>query len=344
MSTRSGLDAQVGLAAESTFGTVATPTRFVEFDNEDFKETPTWLEGEGLRAGRKYKRDSRVAVSRYDVNGKLDTKLATRGFGLLLKALIASNPTVTQIGTTGAYEQIHLPGDHYGKSYTVQVGRPEPGTGTVRPFAFTGCKVTQWELSVNDGDHLKLSATWDGQSEDTTTGLAVASYPAASALYNFSHATLKLGGTAAKGGTPEKLTITGGTAVAAVINQVSIKGENPMAADRYGVGNAGRKREQIENDYPSITGSFDAEFAKTELYDRFKAGESVAMELAFALGDAGGGNPYAFSFVAPKIRLKDATPSVDGPGIVKAGVDWEVYDDETTAPFQFRYVSTDTAV
>src|SRR5687768_6941717 len=139
MTTRSGLDAQLGLAAESTYGTGVVATRFLEFDEEDFKYVPTWLEGEGIRAGRKFKRDSRVSVARKNVTGKVDCKVANKGFGLLLKHMIGSSATATQIGATDAYAQLHTPGDHVGKSLTFQVGRPEPGTGTVRPHAFTGC-------------------------------------------------------------------------------------------------------------------------------------------------------------------------------------------------------------
>lgn len=340
MTTRSGLDAQLGFAAESTFGTGVPVTRFLEFDNEDLKFMPTWLEGEGLRAGRKFKRASRVGVSRKDVNGKVDIKVPNKGLGLLLKHMIGSSATATAIGATTAYEQIHTPGDMYGKSLTFQVGRPEPGTGTVRPFSYTGCKVTSWEMTLQDGDHLKLSVTLDGRDEDTTTGLATASYASGAELYNFSHAALRLGGTPATAS--GKTTITGGTAVAAVINQIQLKGESPMAVDRYGVGNAGLKAEQLENDYPTVTGSLDAEFAKTELYDVYKAYDALALELVLEFGEADTGEPFHLSFVAPAIKFKESGPSVDGPGIVKAGVDFEVYDNGTDPTFQFRYVSTDT--
>src|SRR5439155_11090690 len=121
------------------------------------------------------------------------------GLGLLIKNMIGSSGTTTVIGATAAYQQIHIPGDLYGKSMTIQIGKPEPGTGTVRPFAYLGCKCSQWEMSVSDGEHLKLSTTWDGRDEDTSTGLATASYASGAGLFNFSHATLKLGGTATTG-------------------------------------------------------------------------------------------------------------------------------------------------
>lgn len=344
MGTRSGLDSQAGMVGESTYGTGLTVTRFFEFDDEAFEFVPTWLEGEGLRAGHKFKRDSRVGITRKDANGKLDIKVPTKGMGLLIKNMIGSSGTTTVIGATTAYQQIHTPGDMFGKSVTWQIGKPEPGTGTVRPYAYVGCKCTQWEMSVSDGDHLKLSTTWDGRDEDTATGLATASYPTGVALFNFSHATLKLGGTAATSGTPLQIAITGGTSVAAIINSITIRSENPMAGERYGVGNAGLKSEPLENDYPSATGSLDAEFAKVELYDVFKAGTSVALELTFSLGDAGGGNPFLLSFIAPKIRLKKAAPQVSGPGIVRMATEFEVYDDEVNAPYQFKIVSSDATI
>lgn len=343
MATRSGLDAQVGFKNETTVGTEVTVDHFLEFDNEDFKETPTWLEGEGLRAGRKYKRDSRVGIVRYDVNGKVDIKVPNKGLGLLIKHMLASSGTPVQIGATTAYQQIHTPGAHVGVGATWQVGRPEPGTGTVRPFTYRGCKCTQWEFSVSDGGHCQLSTTWDGWRESTATALATATYASSMGLFNFSHGSLKLGGTASTGGTPSQITVSGGTAVG-VINQVTLRGENPMAAERYGIGNAGVKSEQLENDYPTITGSLDAEFAKVELYDVFKAATSVALELAFSFGDAGGGNAYLLSFIAPAIKLKDAGPSVDGPGLVRMSTEFEVYDDEVNAPLQIKIVSTDTAL
>lgn len=344
MATRSGLDSQAGFKTEAVFGTEIVVDHFVEFDNEDFVEVPTWLENEGLRAGRKYKRDSRVGIVRYDVNGKLDVKAPTKGLGMLIKHMIASSAAPAQIGVTTAYQQIHTPGDHVGKGLTVQIGRPEPGTGTVRPFTYRGCKCTQWELSVSDGEALKLSTTWDGLREATATGLATASYTSGAAIFNFSHATLKLGGTATTSGSPSQISVAAGVTAATIINSITVRGENPMATERFGVGNAGVKSEQYENDYPTITGSFDAEFSKAELYDVFKAGTSVAMQLTFSTGDAGSSNPFLLDLIIPKIRIKTAPPSVDGPGLVRMNVDWEAYDDEVNAIAQIKLVSTDVAL
>lgn len=342
MATRSGLDGQIGFAAESTYGTAITVTRFPELNEEDLSEQLTWLEGEAIRSGKKYKRDGRVSVSRREVKGKTEFNLSNKGFGLLLKACIGSSATATQIASSTAYKQVHVPGDLYGKSMTIQVGRPEPGTGTVRPFGYLGCKVASWELSCSDGGYLKLSITWTGRQEDTITGLATASYIAAQQLFNFSHATLALGGTASTAS--GEMSVSSGVAVATIIKSISIKGENPLADDRYGLGNAGLKAEPLENDYPTITVDLDAEFAKSELYDVYKAGSSTALQASWSFGDAGSSNPFLLGFIAPKYRLKSAPPKLSGPGLVNMSVSGECYDDETNAPYQIKYVSTDTAI
>src|ERR687888_957662 len=343
MATRSGLDSQCGFVTESTRGTAATATKFLEYDDEDFSLIPTWLENEGLAAGRVTKRGSRVGVSRYDVNGQLTFKHGTKGFGTLWKHCIGSSISPVQIGATTAYKQLHVYSARYGLGLTVQVGRPEPGTGTVVPYTFAGCKITSWEFSVSDGEPAKLVINFDGKSETTATALAAASYPAAQAIFTFKDAiNFKLGGTASTAS--GETSISGGVAVATIVNNFTIRGEVPLAADRYGVGNQGFKAQQIENDYQTITGSLDAEFGKSEFYDLFSGATSTALQLDLSKGDAGGGNPYLLSFIAPFILLKTAKPSVDGPGLVRMATEFEAYDDGTNPTLQVKLVSTDTTI
>ncbi|MEZ0072273.1 phage tail tube protein [Planotetraspora sp. GP83] len=172
MSTGSGLDAQFGFAQETTVGTPVTVTKFLEFAKEGIKFDPGFLEPTTLRAGRVFKRNSRVTQTRKSVSGDIELPVSSRGMGVLWKHAIGSTATPLQISTTTAYRQTHIPIGKFGLGLTVQVGRPEPGTGTVRPFTFTGIKVSEWEFSISDGDvgMLKLSA--DGWDESTATALA----------------------------------------------------------------------------------------------------------------------------------------------------------------------------
>jgi hypothetical protein len=342
MATGTGLDAQLMVGAETAWGTAVTPDHTFEFNDEGLKLDPTFLEPTGLRVGTKYKRASRVSISRKSVSGDITLEHATKGMGLLWKHALASSATPTAL-TSPAYEQVHTPGDFRGKGLTIQVGRPEPSTGTVRPFTYTGCKVSQWELSVSDNAIPTLKLTFDGRSEDTATALAAPSYISGSKVFSFANATLKLGGTAST--TSGKTSVTGNTAVATVVTEVSVQGAAPMAADRFGIGNAGLKSEQLENDTPTITGSLTAEFNKAELYDLFTNNTTTALVLTLT-GDAIGasGSSDTLEVILPAVKLKGASPNVGGPDIVSMSTDFEAYSDESNPPIQVRIVSADATL
>ncbi|GHA01513.1 phage tail tube protein [Streptomyces echinoruber] len=343
MPTGSGLDAQLMVGAETTWGTAVTPDHAYEFNEEGIKLDPSFLEPTGLRVGTKYKRASRVSISRRSVAGDVTLEHATRGMGLLWKHALGSALTAPTALTTPAYEQVHVPGDFRGKGLTVQVGRPEPSTGIVRPFTYTGCKITQWEFSVSDNAIPTLKLTFDGRNEDTGTALAAPSYLSGSKVFSFAGATLKLGGTVST--TSGKTSVSGNTAVATVVTEVSVQGQAPMAADRYGIGNGGLKAEQLENDTPTITGSLNAEFNKAELYDLFTNNATTALVLTLT-GDPIGasGSNDLLEIILPAVKLKSAAPNVGGPDIVQMNTDFEAYSDETNPPIQVRIVSGDSTL
>ncbi|MEV7684466.1 phage tail tube protein [Streptomyces bungoensis] len=343
MATGSGLDAQLMVGAESTWGTAVTPTNTYEFNDESLKLDPTYLEPTGLRVGTKYKRASRVSISHKSVSGDITLEHSTKGMGLLWKHCLASAVTTPTTLTSPATEQVHTPGDFRGKGLTVQVGRPEPSSGTVKAFTYAGCKVSQWELNVSDNAIPTLKVTFDGRSQSTSTALAAASYTSGAKVFSFANATLSLGGTAATAS--GKTTVTGGTAVATVVTEVSIQGAAPMASDRFGIGNGGLKSEQLENDTPTITGSLNAEFNKAELYDHFTNNDTLPMVLTLT-GDPIGasGSSDTLEIILPAVKLKAASPNVGGPDIVSMSTDFEVYSDESNPVIQVRIVSGDAAL
>ena len=340
MTTGTGLDAQLGVKLETTVGTEVTVDKFLEFNSEGMEFDPSYIEPEGLRVGVKFKRGSRLVQSRKQVSGSVELNYATRLMGTLWKAAVGSTVTTPVLIAGSAYKQIHQTGDLLGKSLTLQVGRPEPVSPyTVRAHTYRGCKVTGWEFTVSDNEVAKLKLELDGWDESTATALATASYVAAEE-FNFSQCSaFKLGVTIA--GTTE-LTASAGTAVTAVVNKLTIKGENGLATERYGLGNAGLKKEQLENAIPTITGTFEAEYSKTEFYDVFKAGSATSLQILFEGSLISGTDKNALEFIAPEIRIKKVTPTVEGPDIVKANVDFEVYSNGTLNPFQVKVVSADS--
>jgi hypothetical protein len=339
MATGTGLDAQLGFKLESTWGTPVTVDKFVEFDSESLNWEPTWIEPTGLRVGTKFKRASRLVQSRQTVGGSFDLQFATRTMGTLVKAMLGSTVTTPTVIAGSAYKQVHTPGDFVGKSLTVQVGRPEP-SGTVRAHTYEGCKVTGWEFSVSDGETAKLSLDIDGQTELTATALATASYVSAGVFSFADVSVFKLGGTPSTTG--GEISVAGGATVTTVVKGFSLKGETPMATERFGLGNAGQKVEQLENDTPTFTGTLDAEFNRTEFYDLFKANTTTAIELKLESSIISGTDKNTVHIVIPAAKFKTAAPNVDGPDIVQMSVDFEVYSNEVDAALMFKLISADS--
>lgn len=343
MATGSGLDAQIGMKTETTVGTAVVVDRFFDFNMSDLAFAPSYIEGSGIQAGRKFKSVNQAGIARKSAGGKIEIPVLQKNFGWFWAHFIGSAGAATQIGTGAAYKQIHTPGDLRGLSFTTQVGKPEPDTGTVKPFTYNGCKVTDWDLTFADNANTVCSFTVDAWNEDTVTALAAASYPTGAVEWNFSHVnTFTLGGTAATAA--GETTITGGTAVASVVSSVSFAGKNTLAADRFGLGNAGIKKEQLETDFTSITGTFKAEFNSADFQTEFAAGSSVAIQLDSVGAVIAGADTYLLSVIVPAAKITKAPVVVSGPGLVTVDGEFMVYDpdDGSNPAFQLKIVSTDT--
>ncbi len=341
MPTGTGLDAQLGFKLETTYGTGVTVDRFMEFNSESMTWEPTWLEPSGLRVGTKFKRASRLVQSRQTVSGSIEMEHATRNMGALWKLALGSAVTTPTLVLGSAYKQVHVPGDYIGKSATIQVGRPEP-SGTVRAHTYAGCKVAGWEFSCSDGEYATLNLDIEGRSEATATALATAAYVAGAEVFNFSQVTVfKLGGTATTAA--GETTIAAGVTVPTVVTGVTIKGETPMATERYGLGNAGLKNEPLENDIPMVSGTLSAEFDRTTFYDLFKANTTTALELKFEGSVISGTDKNTLSFILPAVKFKAVAPNVDGPDIIQADIDFEAYADEINPVLQVKLISADAS-
>lgn len=344
MTTGTGLDAQFGIALETTVGTAATPDTFLEFNSEGIAYDPGFVEPTGLRVGQKFKRGARLVKSRDMVTGPVNLNHATNGFGILWKLCLGSSVTTPTQITGAAYTQHHTTGDLQGKSATVQVGRPEPyASFTVKPHTYSGCKVTSWEFSVADNDVAKLNVEFDGWAETTATTLGTASFVTGAEEFSFADVSdFELGGTVTESN--GVLSWTSGTDVTSIVKSFTLRGDNALATERFGLGNGGTKAEQLENGVPTITGTLEAEYKQDEFYAYFKANTAKSLRLKLtgsAIGTSGSSN--SLEFIIPEVRFKSVTPQVGGPDIVMASAEFEVYADESNNPLQVTIVSSDSS-
>jgi len=168
MAVGAGLSASLGIATETTFGTPVAVTRFIEFDSESVKLKKNTTQGMGLRGGGLVPRASRRVNAAREAGGDLQFGVTTTGFGIVLQHMLGSYTTTPTSVGGGLYQQVHNIGTLQGKGFTTQIVRPDTsGVLTQNAFTYPGCKITDWEVSVDTNADVKAKLTIDALDEAT---------------------------------------------------------------------------------------------------------------------------------------------------------------------------------
>ena len=315
MATGSGIDAQLMLAEESTWGTAVTPTRAYELRSESIGHAIGRVESAGIRSGQRVQRSDDWASGAEAITGSVELELSSKNMALLGKHMFGSIVTAG----AGPYTHTLTPGSKTGKGLTVQVGRPDV-SGTVQPFTFAGGKITAWELSCEAGSEDPALLTLDMvfKSETTGTSLAAASYTSSNNLFNWTHLGITVAGSAVNW------------------RSFTLSGESPMKTDRY-TGGAATIDEPIENALHTYEGTLALDFTSLTQYARFTAGTEAAMVATFTRGTD-------LHAITMNCRFDGAPPAVDGmdllgievpfkciaTGADSTGITWVVTSSEST--------------
>lgn len=326
MPLRSGLAAQIGFVEEVTYGTYLAPTRFLEFVSEGVAQSIERIESEAIRAGTTLLRSDRWAPGRVGIGGDVELEVATKGFGLLFKHMLGSSVITTPGGGTLTRDHTHVLADLFGKSLTVQVGRPSVA-GTVHPFSYSGCKVASWELSNEVDGILKLTLTLDGQVEVTAQALGAASYPANDALLVYTGGAIQV------------------AAGAFDVKNISISGDNGLDTERYFIRATSPqlKKEPIQASFTEISGTMEVEFTDLTAYNRFVNGTVASVTATWTGPLIEGALNYGVTVTLPAVRFDGETPNVDGPEILSQSIPFKVLDGLASPPITILYRTTDTA-
>jgi len=328
MAIGSGLGAQLGIAAESTYGTFVAPTKFVEFTKESLAFKKTTAQSTGIAAGRQLALSSRRVLTRKEVQGSIDLEITNKNMGLLLQALMGTSVTPVQQAVTAAYLQTHTLADTAGKSLSIQKGVPLT-TGTVTDKSFLGCKVTSGEFSCGVGEMLTGTFEFDGRDCDETQTLAAASYSNMSPFH--------FGQLGVKAGTYSSETALDG------IRKVSCKIERPQDVERFYANASALKKEPISNDLTKISGTLETDYVATTLDDLHTSDNATSLVIEF-IGPLIASTYYeTFRITLPAVRFDEGPPVVDGYGVVKPTFNFVGLYDGTNMP-KIEYMSTDTAL
>lgn len=316
---------QLGVAAESTFGSYVAPTKFVEFTGESLQWNQERIESKGWQAGTRVISASRWKPGKISVAGNIDLEVSTKSFGLFFLHAIGAG-TITTAGTvTPTYLHTFTLGDLLGKSMTVQVGM-EDLAGTVHPFSFKGCKVSSMSLGCATGELLTMSLGVIGRDLDTGQALGTASYATDPELFAFTEGALTVG-------------TTGGTVTVTAKNW-TLDVDNSLSTDDYTLGSA-LVREAVEPAMRKVTGTIDADFADLVEFTRFKDGTEATLVMKFETSTVIEAALKPYVKVTANIRYDGDTPSVGGPEQVRQPIKYAVTTPSTGEALTIAYQTTD---
>lgn len=331
MAVASGIGSQLGLVAESTYGTYVAPTRFLQADKVALKKVKNTAQGNGLGAGRLMPLATRRVLTTKAGEGSIELEVVNKGIGLLIQALMGTTVTPVQQAATPAYLQTHTLADPIGKSLTIQSGVPD-ASGTVRAFSFLGSKVTSATFTFEVDKEVTGSFDIDARDITEAQTLATASYATNTRPFVGTDTSIKIGAS------------FGAEASVSGITKATVKIERPQKTDRFYFGAAGLKAEPLTNDWAQITGTLTSDFVdKTILADRFAADSQFSLVLE-AVGLQISGIYYdTFRITLPACFLDGDTPGVDGPDVVSGDFPFACLFDGTNLP-KIEIISTDTVV
>lgn len=322
----SGLGAQVGVAAEATYGTFKTPNRFFEFSSEGLNLSRGFILSQGLRAGRMYQSSTRRTATTRSASGPVAFETPTAGLGPWLNLLHGETVTPVKEGATTMYKQTHNIGttDPFTKSITLQVGKPNTA-GTVDPYSYPGTIATALEFAIQTGSNMTTTVTTDNRDEVTSEALAVASYPTGLESFNFTQVKVKVNSV-------ELAECRGAT--------VTLNG--PRDTSRYYLG-AVQKAVPLTNAYNGAAVSLNVDYGGQTLYNIFAKAEIVPVEI-IAQGAAVEAIKKELKFVCAACGLDGDSPNVPGPAVLTQTVPVVVLDNNTNPPVVATYVSADSAL
>jgi hypothetical protein len=318
---------QFGTANESTYGTVATPTRFFEFSDESIVADNQRAESEGMRVGLRTPRADRSEPFRVGASGSVNLDVTTKGFGFWLPHMLGSIATAGP--TDSNFTHTATEGALVGRFFTAQLGRPFVGTSTVQPFTYSGCKLTGWELAADLDGLLTCRLDIDARDEDTTTGLATASYPSDHRVFVWAGGSMTVGGSNVD------------------ISNFRVSADLGMDTNRRFMRSSVAKKEPLEDSMRSYEWSFTAEFDSITQFDRVRAANRAAMFAQIvATFDGpvahGGTTLPRLQVTMPECRFDAGNPVVSGPGKIMVEFSGVARTPNSGSPMTITYRTTDT--
>ncbi len=300
----STLNASVGLAVESTYGTPTTASiRHFPFITDGVEPEFAVVEADDeIRAGALTGRVSQNAPYVAGASGPLELYVPTKGFGIVLVHALGSVATGAVVDANYTHTITPTATGLNGKSFTYQANRPFHPSGTSQAVTFHGAKVNALELSIEKEGFLKASVDFDCEDIDTSTALAALNYPTIGAgLEKF----------------PWSLAQVTVNAVAVETTMFRFALNNNLKTDRRYVRNSALKKEPVRDGRLDVEWELEVDWSDLTQYNRVAAatigGRVTQIVATFdGPGALAGTTVPRLAITIPAARFDEGLPTVSG--------------------------------
>lgn len=327
------LTTQLGVKAETTWGTAVTVDRFFEFESETIKPDAKRVESAVLRSGTKGMREDRFVPYVSSYAGSVTMPVLTKGFGFFLQHMIGGSVTTGSL-TDSTYTHtatLNSSATLCGKGFTAQFNRPLGDCQqTDQAFTYEGGKVSSWKVSCDQGGAVMAELSLVFEAGTTATALATASYPTGMELFPFGASSLTIAGSAVD------------------VKSWSVECDNGLKVDREMIRSSYSIKEPVESSMREVTFSATLDYdALATVYNRVISSTSSGAMAAVVITSLGptlaGTTTYpGLVITMDKVRFDDGVPNVSGPDMAEIQLTGKALIPASGTWLSVAYRSTET--
>jgi hypothetical protein len=332
ISLGSGLGGFAAIAAQPVYGaTFVTPTRVLMIKSAKATWDPHLVYGGPYLEGGITVVPGAARLPTYlDAKGTLAGDMTNTAAALLLKTALASNASLTALGTTTAFELGGASGasmgvaDTNGSYFDMQFAPPTTD-GTQQKYNLASNVITKAEWVFDRAGLVTYSYDFDAQTVQTTTALITPTFPTGAVAFGMASASSVF-----------KVGAFGSEATIDGIRKATFTLDRKMATDRIYLGSP-LKQSPITNNYVDLSVTLEADFTpanKTAIWDLFLANTPVsiiATSVGSQIGATGQFNTFGMNYTNCFLD-SNAEPNLDGPDIVKNTVTFKGTVDAAADP------------
>jgi hypothetical protein len=324
-----GWNSTIGIAKETTFGTKATTTAYMEFNSESLAQEIEELRIDSINCSRDYIKRVQTNESisgsieaHLDVGSDAIVNIIRQAFGGTISSASITADSAAHTLDLGDMESNAPTGGSDMKSLTIQ--KKVGGSW----FDFVGCRVNQLTIAGNIGEPIMITADIVGKTASTSSDSLTCVYSDTIPLM-FNGVTIQNADNAGS--------LTSGTVEKFTSFELSLNNNIESGDEARELGSSVVSiLPPIQRD---ITMTLTQRFDTTTAYDRFRNATTLAFEILMTSSQtigAAGSSTYSAKITIPKVYHNGVIPTVDSKGIITHELPISAIKENTTTGYAMQ--------